>query len=257
MTDIHAHIMPGVDDGAQDFFEMVNMLDIAASSGIRTIVATPHANIPGSFKNYYDSKGGWYDRLFSKCLETIEKHDIPITMLSGMEIFATEDIDSLIKDGRVLPINSTRYFLIEFNFGEDPAFADYVVDKVLKTGALPVIAHPERYDFVQEYPDDIRGWIERGCAVQVNKGSFLGRFGKSAQKTAYRLMDLGCVTAAASDAHTPLFRKPYLNDAYYELLERYPEEYVKLIFEKNPQRICSGKTPVIYNYNTGSEENMR
>ncbi len=164
-----------------------------------------------------------------------------IELLSGMEIFATEDLPMLIKDESVIPINNTNYFLVEFDFREALDFADFIVERMLNIGAFPVIAHAERYTFVQEYPDILKKWLKKGCAVQVNKGSFMGRFGKRAYSTAYRLIDSGFVSAVASDMHGTDFRTPDLSAAYSRLLQDYSDEYLKRLFSINPGRICTGK----------------
>lgn len=241
MIDIHTHILPGMDDGAEDIYDSIDMAALAYECGTTVIVATPHCNIPGAFSNYY---GKEYRDTFQRTKEIL-KHEVPgITLLAGMEVFTTESLPDLLTEGRIFPINRTRYVLMEFDFGEDPDFADYMLRRVKETNAKPVIAHAERYEFVQDNPDMVYQWKRKGYEVQINKGSFMGRFGRHARQTAFELLDSNLVTAVASDAHSPLRRTTCLADAYDYLRQEYSREYLDILFQTNPQRICNGLTPI-------------
>lgn len=241
MTDIHTHILPGLDDGAQSVYDTIEMAAMAFESGTRCIVATPHCNIPGLYDNYF---GDRYIQAFKSAQEALRGEGIPVELLPGMEVFATEDLPDLLTAGRIMSLNQTRNILIEFDFGEDPLFADQVLRRVREVGGCPVIAHAERFEFVQDDPRIVYRWQERGYGVQVNKGSFMGRFGSRAERTAYRLLNHNLITAVASDAHSPVRRTTYMADAYDILAEGYPENYLDILFEKNPMLLCQGKQPV-------------
>lgn len=238
MIDIHAHILPGIDDGAEDIYDTLEMAAMAADSGVQAMIATPHCNIPGIFKNYYDEE---YREIFLETRRIIEEERIPLELYPGMEVFGTYDLPKLICEEKVLTLNKSHYILIEFDFDEDPMFADRLLTKVCETKAKPVIAHVERYSFVQEDPQIIYEWCRKGYGIQVNKGSFLGRFGRSAWETAYTLLEHHLISAAASDAHGFVQRTPYMLDAYEELLREFPQEMVNLLFCENPRRICEDK----------------
>lgn len=86
MIDIHSHILPGMDDGARDLYDTLDMVDMAARSGVRAIVATPHCNIPGAYKNYFNQE---YVALLEKVRKAVKAERIPVQILPGMEAFAT------------------------------------------------------------------------------------------------------------------------------------------------------------------------
>lgn len=239
-VDVHAHILPGIDDGSQDIDDTVAMLYQAAESGTKRIVATPHCNIPGMFDNYF---GDWYRELFMKVKSVIRKEGIPIELLPGMEAFATEDLPELICDGKIMPINQSRYVLVEFDFQEDPDYADMILRRVKEIGAKPVVAHVERYEFVQNYPQIIYDWRKKGYVIQVNKASFQGKFGYEEAMTAHRLLQHNLVSLVASDAHSPRMRTPVLNQTYEELLTQYPDKdkILRVLFSDNPNRLCENK----------------
>lgn len=241
MIDIHTHILPGIDDGAQDIYDTLEMARMAADSGVTAMVATPHCNIPGGYENYF---GEEYTEVFRRASDAIRREGIPLRLLPGMEVFSTYDLPDLIVSKKIMPLNQSRYILMEFAFDEDPEFAWDVTDRVYSIGARPVIAHVERYGFVQEDPQIIYEWRKKGYLIQVNKGSFLGRFGRRARTTAYRLMDHNLVSVIASDAHSPYQRTPYMMDTYEELSMEYPKRRLEILFRENPQRICENRPTI-------------
>lgn len=241
MIDIHTHILPGIDDGAADIYDSIEMAALARDNGTTVIVATPHCNLPGMYTNYFSKE---YCSVFEQT-KAILKREVPeITLLAGMEVFTTEALPRLLTEGKIFPINRTRYILMEFDFGEDPGFADEILRKVKEVRAIPVIAHAERYEFIQDDPEIAYQWKRRGCEIQINKGSFMGRFGQRAQHTAFELLNHNLVTVVASDAHSPIQRTTCMADAYDYLSGEYPAEYLDALFDKNPQNICNGLRPV-------------
>lgn len=238
MIDIHTHILPGIDDGAQDIYDTLEMADMAAGIGVTAIVATPHCNIPGMFENYFND--AWI-QVFTHAQEAIRREEIPIQLLPGMEVFATYDLPELLVEGKIMPLNQSRYVLIEFSFDEDPEYASDILKRVKAVGARPVIAHAERYEFIQDNPNVAWKWRNLGYVIQVNRGSFLGKFGQRAQRAAYRMLRHNLVSVVASDAHSPLRRTPYLLDAYEELKTEQSERMVNVMFQDNPARICNNQ----------------
>ena len=171
MIDIHAHILPGIDDGAEDMYDTLEMARMAADSGVNRIIATPHCNIPGMYGNYF---GREYIDRYESVVRAVRKEKIPIEILPGMEVFSTEDLPELIVNHKIMPLNQSRYILMEFAFDEDPEFAEAILKRVKEVGARPVIAHAERYEFIQDYPQIAYRWFRKGYVIQANKGSFLG-----------------------------------------------------------------------------------
>lgn len=241
MVDIHSHILPGLDDGAATVYDTLDMADLAYRSGTEQIVATPHCNIPGIYKNYYNEA---YEKAFIKAKEAIESEGIPVELMPGMEVFATDDLPQLIAEKKLIGLNNTKNLLIEFDFGEDPEFADTILNEVQSCGMTPVIAHAERYMFVQNNPETVLNWHRKGYFVQVNKGSFWGRFGRSAERTAFLLLNHNLITAIASDSHSPVRRTPSMSEVYEYLAREYPEDYLKDLFATNPGRLCRGEAPI-------------
>lgn len=235
MIDIHCHILPGLDDGAFDIYDTLEMALIAVNSGVRAIVATPHCNLPWDTSNYY---GHAYREALKKTRSAIEQERMPLKIISGMEAFATFDLPELVKEGKVLTINHSNYLLTEFSFDEDPEFVDIVVDRLKEIGIRPIIAHPERYDFIKEDISLAQRLVKRGCLLQANKGSFLGTHGSRSEETALALAKDNLLCIVASDAHSPVRRTPYMLEARRKIQDLCNTD---LLFEINPKKICTNQ----------------
>lgn len=235
MIDIHAHILPGMDDGAEDTQEVLDMARMAVDSGVTAIVATPHCNFPGVYDNYYNKE---YMETFRWVTRALKDAEIPLKLYAGMEVFVTPDVPKLIADGKLLTINGGRYMLVEFEFDEEPGYVNKMLKEIADCKVFPVIAHPERYQFVQDNPMIAKQWKSNGYLMQANKGSFVGRFGRRARRTVYELLDNNLLSLVASDCHSPYQRTPYMLDVYEELSENYSMKQLKMLFEENPRRIC-------------------
>lgn len=174
-------------------------------------------------------------------VEICQDTNCELMILPGMEVFSTEDLPELIVNHKIMPLNQSRYILMEFAFDEDPEFADSILKRVEEVGARPVIAHAERYEFIQDYPQIAYRWFRKGYVIQANKGSFLGRFGGGPKRAADSLLRHNLISVIASDAHSPLQRTPYMLDAYEELSREYSENHLDVLFQYNPARLCDNR----------------
>ena len=238
MIDLHTHVLPGIDDGAQSMDVALEMLAMAEESGVETLVTTPHCNIPGEFDNYVDEE---LEELWERLDRERERKQISIQLCRGMEIFATPELPELLEQGRVWTLNGTRYFLTEFSFDEDPDFCWEILRACASLDYLPIIAHPERYFFVQEDPALAYEWCTAGYGLQINKGSLLGSFGPEPKRTAVLLLYHGLAACVASDAHRPYRRSTYMGDIRRYLFEEFGEACMHLLLEENPARILNGE----------------
>ena len=243
MIDIHTHVLPGVDDGSRDMDMSLALADMAARSGVTGLVTTPHANIPGETENYVSDE---LEERWDALEREVRQADIPLTLYRGMEIFATPQVPELLEQGRLWTLNDTDYFLIEFSFGEDPDFCTDILRQCADRGFRPIVAHPERYYFIQDDPELAYEWCTAGYGLQINKGSLLGRFGQEPMKTARQLVDHGLAACVASDAHYPHYRTTDMTEIREWLTEHFGEEHMRLLLEENPDRILRGRDMLGY-----------
>ena len=238
MIDIHSHILPGVDDGSDSIETSLEMLSMASESGVKAIFATPHANEPGGFRNYSSEK---LQSVLSELRQSAAAEGIPIKICRGMEIYASDDLPELLREGIVWTMNGTRYFLTEFNFDEDPDFCFDVLARCRYFGFRPIVAHPERYFFIQDDPQLAYELCMNGSALQINKGSLLGRFGPEAEETAELLIEHHLAACVASDAHGAGIRTTDMFEIADLLNDRWGNRTAKLLLRENPARIIAGE----------------
>lgn len=239
MVDIHTHILPGVDDGSPDPEISLEMAEQAVRSGVSHLVMTPHCNIPGMFDNYND--GDVLRRRMDNFRRQMEEAGIELKLYTGMEVFGTPQVPDLLKEGRLLTVNDTKYLLIEFPFAESPDYATEILSDICSMGYTPIVAHPERYEYVQRDPGLVDYWIRMGCGMQVNKGSLLRRFGRQPFACAVRLLEEGMVSCVASDAHHSEWRTTWMDEVRMMLEEQFGYNYADFLTRVNPARILEGK----------------
>ena len=198
MYDLHAHILPGVDDGAKTLEDAVEMARVAAEHGTKTILATPHR------KDITEKSSVSYIRdLLTDFTSELEKRGVQLEILLGMENHLDLDLPEEFSRGRALPMNGSRYVLVELPFFGYHNYLEEVLFQLQLQGVTPVLAHPERIEAVQKSPDLLAGFVERGMLSQVTAGSLLGHFGGKVKRLTHRLLSRGLVHIIASDTHFP------------------------------------------------------
>lgn len=247
MIDLHCHILPDVDDGAESIEVSCEMAAMAADSGVDTIVATPHCNTRDELKNYRSSG---LDNHFLMLQDAFDFYNIPVRLLPGAEILVRDDMQTLLSERRFYTLNRSRYLLVEFYFDEHPEYMDRELARIAAAGLIPVVAHPERYFAANDDPDIIRHWHNCGYVIQINKGSVLGRFTDEAYETACELLKDRIADVIASDAHHFEYRTPDMTELMVWLEDHCHHDYTQLLLEQNPQRIIGNKS--ILRYSEGS-----
>jgi protein-tyrosine phosphatase len=208
LIDLHAHIVPGVDDGAKSYAESLKMLQIAEFDGIGTIVAAPHV-----FSAHNRLKD--IEKIITatqEFLERLRRSPLNLQVLQGAEVFFTTNILEYLKEyGQFLALNGSSYFLLEFPFEFIyPGTWDFIFN-ILTEGWIPIIVHPERNKVIQRNPGILYNWVKTGALIQLNAGSLKRKFGEKARATSFYLLHHNLVHVIASDAHSPDHRAPELS----------------------------------------------
>lgn len=244
MTDLHVHILPGVDDGSPNLSTSLEMAEMAAQSGVRILAVTPHANqtgIEGVEDGYVNYESEQLEELFYRLEREINREHIPISLVRGMEIMSIGPLEKKIRERKLIPLHEGRYYLIEVPFDMAP---DGIRKRLLEfpaMGKIPVLAHPERYFCVQDTPELLYEFREMGAVLQINKGSVFGRFGEEAERTARFLLENRLAGCVASDAHGADYRTTDMRPVRQFLEERYGEAYAQLLVKVNPRRILEDR----------------
>lgn len=240
MVDIHCHILPRIDDGSRSLSESVAMARVAAASGVTHIAGTPH--FMGKEESLEE-----LPRIVSRVRrlrQELERQDIPVEIVPGAEIlFLPETLELARKD--MLPtLGDGRYLLTEFYFDYPAEELDRALRALKEMDYMPIVAHPERYTAVQNQPELVYGWFDRGIVIQVNKGSVLGSFGSAPERCAQKLLDRGMVHVIASDGHRADSRTPDMRIIRSWAEENLGRTYADVVLRRNPGLILRGKPTV-------------
>ncbi|MBR3138445.1 hypothetical protein IKG38_00260 [Candidatus Saccharibacteria bacterium] len=234
MIDIHSHILPGVDDGARNFVESVEIIRELAGQGVTDIIATPHFMYESSYVfSRYDN---------SRLLQQLKKHlvteGINVRVYLGNEIFIDKDILPLFKKRRISSLAGSKYLLVELPLNEEfPNYEDYL-QELMDNGYTVVLAHPERYYILKNDYEKAKALYEMGCLFQCNLGSITGKYGSEAKKLVKKYAKDKMIFAFGNDAHRP-GRSSYIQAALKKLSKYYKETELKKILETNPRKIIS------------------
>ncbi len=238
MIDIHAHILPGVDDGAKSVEDSIRMLKQAVDAGVNTICATPH--VLNRITPQLDQA---INQSFHLLKSRIEESRLDLRLMLGSEIYLRPDLLTL-RGHNFFSLNQTgRYVLMELPLGELPVGTDRLVYGLWLEDITPIIAHPERSLTKTGHLREIESLVRQGALMQLNAGSLLGHFGRLCRKMAERLLDLGLVHVIASDAHDTESRSFYvLAQAYRKVLRLLDRDQAQRLFLHNPENILSGRS---------------
>ena len=235
MVDIHCHILPGVDDGAESIEESLTMLRKAATGGVKSIVATPHL-LRGSYETSLSQR----QEMVADLQKAADENHIDIQIKTGVEYYLTpqilEDMDRLEE----LSINNNgKYLLIELPMRFVPQSMDDVLFNLKVKGIIPVLAHPERNEGICRNPNIVFDLVEKGCLTQINVGSILGYFGGQIRKVARNILTHNLAHVIASDMHSA--NSPALGAAVPEVEKLLGKEQAARLFVETPQQIVAGE----------------
>ena len=231
MIDLHIHILPGLDDGAETMEDALEMARISAESGVDTVVASSHGNFDGyEPEELYER----YERKFQTFQERLSEEEIPLKVCRGMEWLVNDRLLRYIRERKLPTINGGGYLLVEFWFDSSRRYVMSALEKLSEAGYKLILAHPERYDFVRRSPEILIGLYRKEIILQVNKGSLLGEFGRRAFRAADYMLAKGLAGAVASDAHDPVLRSPELEETARILDLHYGGAASEILLEETP-----------------------
>lgn len=236
MIDIHCHILPGLDDGAQNMEEAIQMARIAYEDGISVIVATPHT-MNGIFINKRDSVLSGVDQLQKALIE----EDIDIRILPGSDAHVNHNMLELIHEGMALTVNDNgKYLLLEFPHQLVPPNIPQLVFELKLKGITPIFTHPERNAAIQRDLNIILRLVEQGALTQITANSITGEFGPRVLKCALDMFKCQMAHIIASDAHSTNIRVPALSAAVRRASEITGQDFAESMVTKIPQAIIDG-----------------
>lgn len=238
-TDIHSHIIFGVDDGSESLETSLKLIEMEYMDGIRNIIATPHFGVRNPD---YDPKLA--DQNFKTLQEEVKKIHPDMNLYQGNELYLAPGFADGLADKMSKTLNGTNYVLVEFPDEIDFDGIYHQMRKLLVDGYVPIFAHVERYLSAYRNIKGLKEIKRQGVLVQVNsnviatlpkKKHFLGHFDKFIKE----ILQEDMVDFVATDIHDLPGRKPMITDAMSTMIDIIGEEKTKKILIDNPKKLLN------------------
>lgn len=236
LTDIHTHILYGVDDGAKDLNQAMRILEDSWKQGVGTVILTPH---------YGPKFGRPAAALLTERYEEIKKeagkYYPEMGIFLGSEIYYQANTIQDLKNGKALSLNGTKYVLIEFGVNDSFGSILRAVQELVYAGFIPVIAHVERYKSVLGDLNKAQELANLGSLLQVNSKSLSGSVLNNVTKYCRKLLKEQLVHLIASDCHDLNSRTQDLARGVEIVHKKSEVDWANYILYKNPKNILEGK----------------
>lgn len=240
MIDCHTHLIPNIDDGAEDIEMSITALKQMSAGGIKSIVCTSHY-----MKGKYEFTRDQYMSKFKELEAEVKHQNIPITLLPGAEVYLNYGInEDVLKHN--LTLADSSYVLIETDLNGFPADMQKNIFVLLRHGYKPILAHAERYVSVMVKSHEAKELINRSVYIQVNAASLLGGYGEKVKQTAWKLVNKGWVHFLGSDHHAKSDYSAFFK-AKDKIVEHVDEKMANLLTYTHPKAIINN-TKIEYDY---------
>lgn len=231
MIDTHIHIVPGVDDGAEDLATALDMAREAVKQGIDTMVVTPHYRVP-----MFDSPN--IDEQYQRLRAAVEAENIPLTLHLGNEIHVNRESVDGIATGLGRTMGSSKYLLMELPTYQFYPYHEDMLHDLRVDGYEVLLAHVERYSVFRKEPERLAQFVQRGFYSQLTARYIVER---KTRKKAFALIEAGLIHVVASDAHNTGRRPIMMAEAYKVIRKQFGDACAETLFTGNPRRMIDGE----------------
>ncbi len=236
MIDFHSHIIPNVDDGSRSVEETFELLKEAKEAGFSGVISTSHY-----MEEYYETDVAERSVWIKAISENLGKKDIDLNLYLGNEVYITKNIINLLETRKATSINNSNYVLFEFPMNSKPMDMYDIIYDMLEYKLIPILAHPERYSFVQKDPNLVYDLIQKGVLMQSNYGSILGMYGEKAEIIVRKLLENNMVHFLGSDVHRSGSVYPKIHNCLREIETIIGEDKLEEISSVNPELVVENK----------------
>lgn len=238
LFDIHCHLIPGVDDGAQDLEETRRLLRMEYEQGVRNIIATPHYRDQMFDTPVHTIRSQF--ALVEKCVQEFNQElakEDRMRIYLGCEFHANMQMSRMLDEGRVSTMADSGYVLVEFSGNAEYSYIEDRLRSLIIVGYRPIIAHVERCDNLWGDLELVRDLAQMGAYMQVNADSILGKSGFYTKRFCRKLMKEDLLHFVGSDCHDSQYRICRTGEAYRKVASKMGQEYADKIFIENPSAI--------------------
>lgn len=242
MIDLHSHILPGVDDGAEDMKMALEMAQLYVENGYDQIIATPHwIEYGGTTKRSENIE------VLASFIRKLEEAGIELKVRLGNEFFITPNLVQYVINQEGATLNNSDYVLVELPMRDYPQYTENVIFDLQLKGYKPIIAHPERYEYFRETPEVLAKLIERGIYTQMNLPSLTGQYGKEVQKSAKVFLEHQMVHFLGTDSHSNRRRSPRVKEALQLVEEMVGKEMKEELTNLRAKKVIENQSLVVPN----------
>ena len=238
MIDLHAHILPRLDDGPQDLTQALELARCMCDDGIRAAVAAPHM-----FDGLYNVARADILAGVAQLGAALQRESIPLQLLPGGEAHAQSDLCERVRLGEAMTVaDGGTHLIVEFSRDVIPRGMEQTLFDLRLQGITALIAHPERHRAFQEDPRRLLPFVRAGHWIQVTAGSLTGDYGPHAERCACDLVRRRMAHVVATDTHSADRRPPRLRAARAVVERLTGAAETQEIFDARPEAILRGET---------------
>lgn len=236
MIDLHTHILPNIDDGSRSIDETFNLLKEAKEAGFEKVVLTSHY-----MEKYYETEIAEREVWIKAIQQNLDTKGIDIDLILGNEIYFTENIIKLLEDAKASTLNNSSYVLFELPINVEPLNLYDIIYEMIQYKLVPVLAHPERYSFVQKEPELVYDLIKKGVLMQANYGSIIGEYGEKARIVVEKFLQNNMIHFLGTDVHRQNTIYKNMPEILETLKQTIGEERLNILTTVNPDLAIHNK----------------
>lgn len=195
MVDLHNHILPGIDDGAQTVEDSKNMLNTYKELGFKSVTATPHV-----MANVYENTPSSIANAYNQVKESFSNQNSNLLVNYSAEYMVDECLEEKILKNKIILIRG-KYLLIEMSYLQPSINFDKIVQLLIEKEITPILAHPERYLYLTPGDTTFSNFLAKGGLLQLNLLSISNHYGDQIKSNALKMLEKGMIHICATDAH--------------------------------------------------------
>ncbi|TVQ87528.1 MAG: hypothetical protein EA393_10515 [Bacteroidetes bacterium] len=214
ITDMHSHLLPGIDDGSPDLEISVGLIREMSLLGYRKLITTPHIS-----SDIYPNTPQVINKSFELLKNRLEKEGLNITIEAAAEYMLDDGFEKILNRNELITFGQ-KYILIELPYFQEPPNMLEIFFELQIKGYRIMLAHPERYLFWYNNIEKYSDLKNRGIYFQLNMNSLTGQFSREAKKMAEKLIDAGMIDFLGSDLHNYNYLQLLKNSLYEPYLAK-------------------------------------
>lgn len=234
LYDMHCHIIPGVDDGAETISDSMEILRDERAQGVENIILTPHFRI-----NMFEISRDVVERNYRTLAESAKNEFPEMKLYLGCEFHSSHEMTDMLRADPRFRMCGTCYVLLEFSSAHDAGYIRNGAYALISSGFTPIIAHCERYSPIYKRMEFARELCDMGALLQINASSVLGIDGFGMKMFCRKMLKKGLVSFIGSDVHNTGDRSTHIGECADYVEKKYGTHVAREIFIHNPKMLIS------------------